>query len=484
MAIAEQAYLVVDIGTGNVRVALAKPDGQIINIARENIQYHRDELYPEALFFEPEALWQQVQRLAKVVLTDTHQYEVVAVTATSQREGIVLIGKTGHSLIGLPNIDHRGREWEDLIEDKNEVYRLTGRYPTSLFSALKVVGIRNKRAAIWADFATFMSISDWVEYMFSGVLHYEHSQASETLLYDVAQKKWSAALCSIFSLSINRLPDLTSSGTVLGKIKADVAALFNISPNAVVIVGGADTQLAVRSTQPAADDVVIVSGTTTPIIKITKSYELDAQQRSWTGRHIDQDSFMLEANAGVTGLNYQRLKEIFYPNEGYEVIEEEVNNLAGNQCVASLGSLLADEKTPLTRGGFLFDAPVSHQLSRGSFVWATLWDIACSIKENYNTLCQVSSHGQDYIWACGGGVQSKILRQFIANLLDKKVVICDSYRQSSVIGGVLICNDALGIKQPELQVLETVIPQKSQQDENNYKEWKKTRSSFRALLNS
>jgi autoinducer 2 (AI-2) kinase len=48
------------------------------------------------------------------------------------------------------------------------------------------------------------------------------------------------------------------------------------------------------------------------------------------------------------------------------------------------------KKEPLTKGGFIFDAPVSHQLTRASFVWATLWDIACSICENYKTLNEVS----------------------------------------------------------------------------------------------
>ncbi|WP_231426191.1 FGGY-family carbohydrate kinase [Pedobacter sp. Leaf250] len=482
MARKEEVYLVVDIGTGNVRVALAKISGEIIDIERENLIYHKDNQYPEALYFEPHILWQQVHRLAQKVLLHAVTYQVIAVTATSQREGIVLVDQAGKALIGLPNIDHRGREWENLIADKSAVYKLTGRYPTSLFSALKVVGIRNKRPEIWNAYNTFMSISDWVEFMFSGVLHYEHSQASETLLYDVAAKNWSPELCRIFDLKTETLPPLTDSGTVLGKVKTEVADFFNISNTAVVVVGGADTQLAVQSTQPAADDVVIVSGTTTPIIKVTNEYQLDEQERTWTGRHIDENSFMLEANAGVTGLNYQRLKEVFYPNEDYDVIEEELNALDCYQCVASLGSLLADEKTPLTRGGFLFDAPVSHQLSRGSFVWATLWDIACSIKGNYDSLCEVSEHQQDYIWACGGGVQSKTLRQFIANLLGKKIIICDSYRQSSVVGGVFICNDALGKPQPQRKIMETIYPEKSAADEKNFAEWKKTRTSFRDLL--
>jgi autoinducer 2 (AI-2) kinase len=86
----------------------------------------------------------------------------------------------------------------------------------------------------------------------------------------------------------------------------------------VVVVGGSDTQLAIMSMQPSVDDIVIVSGTTTPIIKIADNYVTDDLERTWTSRHTDETSFLLEANAGVTGLNYQRLKEIFYPNEPYE----------------------------------------------------------------------------------------------------------------------------------------------------------------------
>lgn len=478
----QQGYLIVDIGTGNVRVAVAATNGRLLSIERENLQYIRDDRYPEALYFDPNVLWEQIHRLAGKALSDAGAVHILALTATSQREGIVLLGKKGESLIGLPNIDHRGREWESLLEDKSEVYRLTGRYPTSLFSAFKIVGIRERREEIWSALSTFLSISDWVEYKLSGLVHYEHSQASETLLYDIEKKNWSEHLCKLFSLEPQFLPRLTPSGTILGTILASEAAAFGISPNAQIVVGGADTQLAIISTQPMENDVVIVSGTTTPIIKLTKDYITDAQERTWTSRHTDESSFILEANAGVTGLNYQRLKEIFYPLEDYHVIETELKDITQFQCLASLGSLLADEKAPLTRGGFIFDAPVSHLLTRGSFVWATLWDIACSICENYKSLCSVTTHDQDYIWACGGGVQSPLLRQFIANLLGKRIMIRDSYRQASVIGGVMICNEALGKHQISTDILEETIPQDNGQHKKLYAEWKKTRSSFKQIF--
>lgn len=477
----KQAYLVADIGTGNVRVAIADITGTILGVASDDMRYQKDEHYPESIFFDPGALWEQIKTLAKTALAQAGPVTITAITATSQREGIVALDQTGRSLIGMPNIDHRGREWEDITPNKHEVYLLTGRYPTSLFSALKLVGLRNGRNDLWQKVSTFVSISDWAQFMFSGVQGYEHSQASETLLYDVAQGEWSQKLCDQYKLDASLLPPLVHSGSILGKVLPEVAAAFGISETADVVVGGSDTQLAIMSMEPSVDDIVIVSGTTTPIIKIADHYVTDAQARTWTNRHTEHASFLLEANAGVTGLNYQRLKEIFYPNEPYEQIETEVAAIRDTHCVGALGSLLANEKTPLIRGGFIFNTPVSHQLSRAHFVWATLWDIACSISENYQVLCQVTRHDHDYVWMCGGGVQSPLLRRFIANLLGKKVMIRTNYRQASVSGGVVICNNALGIANLSPETLEVTEPDGDEANGEWYKEWKRSREAFKTL---
>jgi autoinducer 2 (AI-2) kinase len=393
------------------------------------------------------------------------------------------VDEEGESLLGMPNIDHRGRRWENILSDadKDRVYQLSGRYPTSLFSAFKVVGVREVYPEMFAKISSIMSISDWIQYKFSGELGYEHSQASETLLYDVAAKKWSDEMLGLFDLDAEILPPLRDSGAVLSRVTASVAADFGVSSDAIVVVGGGDTQLAIGSMEPSANDVVIVSGTTTPIIKMVDDYELDVKQRTWTSRYIDENSFVLEANAGVTGLNYQRLKEIFYPNEGYDVIEKELEEATYSQCVASLGSLIADEDQPLTKGGFIFNAPVSHQLTRGSFVFSILWDIACSIYENYKFLCDVSDHHDTYIWACGGGIESRKLRQFMANLFGKSIRIRDTFRQASVLGAVFVCNDALDLTSVSPELLEETFPQNHEDFEQLYQEWKKARKTFKAL---
>lgn len=477
------AYLVIDIGTGNVRVVIVKGDGTLLGEARGDIQYHRDNLYPDAIYFEPDQLWQQLISLGKRALQQAGDVTIKAITSTSQREGIVLVSEQGKPLIGLPNIDHRGREWEHMIKDKSRVYNLSGRYPTSLFSALKLVGIRERRNDIWHQTAFFLSISDWVEYMLTRIATYEHSHASETLLFDVAQNSWSNELLEMFHLDEKLLPPLTYSATLVGNVLKEAAADWGITETAVVVKGGGDTQLAIKSTQPSVEDAVIVSGTTTPIVKLVDGYITDSEERTWTSRDIEGGRFVFEANAGVTGLNYQRLKEVFYPNEGYDVIEKELAQNTYSHCSASLGSLIASEKTPVIRGGFIFPAPVSHELTRSCFVRATLLDIAFSIAENYRVLHQVSAHSLDYVWACGGGLQSKALRQLIANAIGKQVKVRHGFQQSSAVGGALLCNAALGINNDQLNAsVDTVCPQDAAQFEALYAQWKETRDFFRQTV--
>jgi autoinducer 2 (AI-2) kinase len=477
-----EAYLIIDIGTGNARVAVTNRQGAVLSVAREDVQYEKDVHYPDSIYFDAGELWEQIQRLARRALSELPAVRIIAFTATSQREGIVLIGQDGESLIGLPNIDHRGRQWEEVVADKRRVYALSGRWPTSLFSALKLVGVREGRPDVWTRVAGFLSISDWVQYKLSGVRGYEHSQASETLLYDVAGKEWSLELCGVFGLDPALLPELVSSGRILGELLPSLGRAFAAAAGAVVVVGGADTQLAIEGTGPGRGDMVIVSGTTTPIIRLLDNYVIDERARTWTSRHTDAHSFILEANAGVTGLNYQRLKEIFYPNESYAVIEQELADMDCRQCVAALGSLVAGEPSPLTRGGFFFHVPVSHDLNRASFVWATLWDIACSIRENFQTLCAVAAYPSDHVWACGGGMQSRVLRELIAGLLNKKVLMRSNYKDSTVVGGAYICHRALKGAAVSPAETEVVAPEEQSYFAGQYASWKETRAALRKIV--
>jgi autoinducer 2 (AI-2) kinase len=453
--------------------------GELLAVERDNVSYAADERYPDALHFDPAVLWDQIMKLTGTVLKATAGIPVRAITASSQREGIVVLDGTGTAVIGLPNHDHRGREWESLVADKHRVYALTGRYPGSLFSALKMVALRERYPEWEGRLVTFTSISDWAQYQLSGVLGYEYAQASETLLCDVEKGCWSEELCRLFSIDRGSLPPLRCSGEILGPLQARYARKWGLPADVPVLVGGADTQLAIKSTRPLPGDIVIVSGTTTPVVKITDRYLLDEKERTWTNRHVEKGRFILETNCGVTGLNFQRMKEIFYRGEAHEVIEKELDAAEAGSCLASLGSLVAGEKTPLTTGGFIFSAPVSHLLTRADFVRAILWDMACCVRENYDALVDGRPYDRDYVWACGGGMQSSHFGKFVAGLLGRKIRIRPGFQQASVSGGAVVCREAMGGGGKASAQVREILPEDQEAYAAMYEKWKRARASFR-----
>ena len=296
--------------------------------------------------------------------------------------------------------------------------------------------------------------------------------------------KWSEELCKLFGISQKLLPPLSQSGSVACRVKTNVAASWAVDAEMLVVTGGGDTQLAIKSTCTSVGDVVIVSGTTTPVVKLEASYITDREERTWTSRDIVKDRFVFEANAGVTGLNYQRLKEVFYPNEGYDIIEKELLQNKNKQCVASLGSLIAGEKQTVIHGGFVFPTPVTHELTRSSFVWATLMDISFSIAENYKILAEISGHDAGYIWACGGGLQSKTLRSMIAAITGNELRVRGGFQQASVVGAAMLCNEALQISvDTEGAAVESSKADQEEADmyKSFYSQWKATREQFRAI---
>src|SRR3546814_7776395 len=143
--ITQQAYLIVDIGTGNVRAAIFSAAGELIALHRENVTYEKDADYPDSIYFDPTQLWKQIKALAIRTLDEAGSVQIMAITATSQREGVVVLDNERQPLIGMSNHDNRGREWESLIADKERMYGITGRYTKALFSALNRVGLRERK---------------------------------------------------------------------------------------------------------------------------------------------------------------------------------------------------------------------------------------------------------------------------------------------------------------------------------------------------
>ena len=62
-------YLIVDLGTGNSRVALVNEIGELIDISSFENKYYKDQSYDDAQYFSPNYWQRQVMNSIKEIIS-------------------------------------------------------------------------------------------------------------------------------------------------------------------------------------------------------------------------------------------------------------------------------------------------------------------------------------------------------------------------------------------------------------------------------
>ena len=440
--------LLIDLGTGSTRAALVDHSGKILAMRSFLNRYYRDEAYPDAQFFLPQEWQSEILRLCLDLHAEHPDIRVRCVSAAGARQSIVLLDAAGKPFYGLPNIDNRGREFMGDIGPQDLIYRRSGKWVTEDFPAAKLLGLRKRRPELYSRIHTVLSLSGFIAWIFTGIACFEPSQACETQLYDLEKGAWSDFLCETYGIDPAFLPPLKMAGEQVGPILPDLAEDLGMSRDACFVAGGADTQCGLLQTGIMPGDIAIVSGTTTPVTALTDHKFYDEQQRVWVDANLGANGYLIEMNPGVTGLNYQRIKDVLAPDISYEALEQEYQRKQNFLATASFSSLLFYERRSLRHGGFFLPSPWPDSMTRVDLLWAALADIACATYEQLQRLIDLSGHQRDYVFGCGGGLRSGTLCQMIADLSGLELRLLPGFEQATLYGLTVLCNHACHVDTP------------------------------------
>ncbi|MBM4432745.1 MAG: hypothetical protein FJ025_01935, partial [Chloroflexi bacterium] len=191
--------LAIDAGTSAVRCLVADFKGRIISLSHQKWGYRSpDDIAPLGKEFAPEEFWKIICDCVRQTLKkgDINSADIVGISATSQREGVVFLDKEGAELYTGPNVDLRALTDGISIDSKfgKEVYRITGHLPSFLFAPAKLKWFQSNQPEIYKKIATVLSIDDWLIYRLSGERVCEVCSASEIGLIDIRQRRWSNKL--------------------------------------------------------------------------------------------------------------------------------------------------------------------------------------------------------------------------------------------------------------------------------------------------
>ncbi|MEO8330182.1 MAG: glycerol kinase GlpK [Candidatus Nanopelagicales bacterium] len=420
------AVLSIDAGTSGVTALIINESGQVLSRGHDEFPQH----FPQDGWVEhaPDQIWSSVLAAVGRALQATSEPPTV-LGITNQRETVVLWDREALTA-PRPAIVWQDRRssgiCEQLRQDGHEdlVREVSGLRLDPYFSATKMSWVRDHEAEIWKGVLdgriVFGTVDSYlIARMTGGRLHVtDASNASRTLLFDLRTCEWSAQLCDLFGIPINRLPQVVPSFGVLGQTDPD-----SFLGLAIPIAGVAGDQQAALFGQTcfAPGTTKCTYGTGSFVLTNTGSTIVSAQSGllttvAWVAPD-GSTTYALEGSIFVTGAAVQWLRDglkILDNADDSETLARSVPDSGGVVFVPALTGLGAPDWDPAARGAIF---GITRATTRGHIARATLDAIAFEVRDVVDLMTEEAQVAVPSLAVDGGGCANNLLCQLQADEL-------------------------------------------------------------------
>ncbi len=244
------SYLMaIDAGTGSIRAVIFDTKGNQISVAQKEWTHLEEDGVPNSMSFDCETNWTLACGCIKEALASANikSEDILALSATSMREGIVLYDKEGKELWAVANVDARAdKEVKYLKENfagiEEEFYQVSGQ--TFALGALpRILWLKNNKPDIYEKVASISMIGDWLLAKLSGVIATDPSNGGTTGIFSLKNRDWHMQMCTKVGIKDNIFCTCHEVGTVIGNVSAKAVSETGLSTKTKVVTGGGDVQL-------------------------------------------------------------------------------------------------------------------------------------------------------------------------------------------------------------------------------------------------
>jgi xylulokinase len=254
------AVLGIDLGTSGVKALVAGTDGGILG--RGTAGYPVRVPASGRAEAAPGDWWLATRAAVREALAEADRVTVAAMAVAGQMHGVVLVDDRGAPLRqAILWLDQRAAaEAATYQELPCEYTSVLGNRPSPgmagpLLSWLMTHEPCTVRAAWWA-----LQPKDWLRLRLTGQAATDPTDASGTLLFDLARNAWADPLIEKLGLPGEKLPPVRRSADIGGHLLRGPAADLGLPPGIPVAVGAADTAAALFAAGLGADEAMLNLG--------------------------------------------------------------------------------------------------------------------------------------------------------------------------------------------------------------------------------
>jgi xylulokinase len=395
----------LDVGTTGVKALALSPEGDVLARAEET--YELSTPRPGWAEQDPEDWWRAAERaLAGLGGRPT------AIGLSGQMHGLVVLDDLDRVLRPaiLWNDQRTGAECVEIEERVGlaRLIQLTGNRALTGFTAPKLLWLRRNEPATYARIAHVLLPKDYVRLRLTGEHAIDVADASGTLLFDVAGRRWSREMLEALELDPAWLPRTLESPEISGTTAADIPVAAGAGDQAAAALGvGVD--------RPGPVSVVL--GTSGVVFAALPAFAADQQARVHAFCHAVPGGWHAMGVMLSAGGSLRWFRDTFASGRGYQELiaaaEEWPPGAEGLTFLPYLTGERTPHADPQARAAFA-GVTVRHDL--GAFVRAVLEGVAYGLRDSLELLRELGVDPQTG-HVSGGGARSEHWLRILASVL-------------------------------------------------------------------
>jgi xylulokinase len=421
----------LDVGTSSVKGVAIDGRGVVLGIAERPLAHSAPQ--PGWSEQDPDDWW----RASVNVLAELGADKADGIGLTGQMHGLVALGADDRPL--RPAIlwnDGRTQRQSEQIEERvgfERLVELTGNRALAGFTAPKLLWLRENEPAVYERIAHVLLPKDYVRLMLTGERAIDVADASGTLLFDVAGRRWSDELVDTLELDRDWLPRALESPEVSGVTREGVPVAAGAGDQAAGALGVG----VMRQGDPAS----VVLGTSGVVFTAVDRYEHDPAARLHAFCHAVPDTWHVMGVMLSAAGSLEWLQSIAGADYG-ELLAGAARWEPGAEGLL-FAPYLAGERTPhadpAARGAF---TGLSTRHNRGALTRAVLEGVAFGLRDALDLVAELGERpaaGR----ASGGGARSELWLEILASALDLPLELT-ALDEGAAHGAALLAGVAAG----------------------------------------
>lgn len=471
----------IDLGTSGVKCLLVDADGNILDNCV--VSYKPDFLEGGYVEQDPIVWWESTTKALKLLIekNPAAKGNIFALSTSGQMHSSVFLDESNNVIRKaiLWNDTRTTKQTEEIYEKtKTKENLLSMVYNLALegFTLPKILWLRENEPENFKKLNKVVMPKDYINFMLSGSLVTEVSDAAGTLLFDVKNNCWSKEMLTLLDLDAKILPEVLPSTGVVGKIKEELYEELGLNIDAKIIAGGADNSCAAVGNGVTKKGSAVVSvGTSGTVVGFLDGINSEVTGKVHLFNYSLEQSFYAMGCMLSAGESLNWLKRTLFEDLTFE----DLNSLAEKSPVGSKNLIFlpylygerSPHNDPNARGVFF---GLNSSTEKGDLIRAVMEGVAFGLKDLYTSVCEFTELDEVYI--TGGGAKSNIWGQIISDILNTPLKILNISEGPSfgaaliALVGSGICEDFESAKGKSVSVLKTITPSQNAEKYKKYYE--------------